>query len=113
MSNEMHDLIEQNKRDGLLCACNKVRVPYDTQTLCVGLTVHGYEHCYDLPRDTAICSRVMQFEAGPNQTTFYACAEHRAKLEKGDVLCFFAYVRDQVQDVKPEDEIPCDFCRED
>ena len=50
--------IERNKRDGLLCACNKVRVPYypepDHGTLTVesvdedgvvSRVVHGYDDC--------------------------------------------------------------------
>ena len=37
--------IEQNKQYGLLCACNKVRVPFDTRELLVGTTLHGYDNC--------------------------------------------------------------------
>lgn len=60
----------------------------------------------------AIASRKMQFEAGPQQHVFYACAEHRSVLESGDVTCFFAYDAEQVQPVDEEMEVDCDFCRE-
>lgn len=41
-----NEAIERNKRDGLLCACNKVRVPYDLpRTLTVSGITHGYDHC--------------------------------------------------------------------
>lgn len=60
----------------------------------------------------AVCSRKLQFEAGPEQTTFYACTEHRPKLERGEVMCFFPVARHQIQEVDPNDEIECDYCRE-
>jgi hypothetical protein len=40
--------VERNKRLGLLCACNLVRVPYaPPRVRQVGPTVHGYEYCYE------------------------------------------------------------------
>jgi hypothetical protein len=68
---------------------------------------------------TAICKRVLHFEAGPQTHTFYACAEHRAALDKGDVICFFP-MRDQPVEPLSADEqldadaeaLDCDLCRE-
>ena len=60
----------------------------------------------------AVASRRLQFEAGPEQHTFYACREHRRILDSGDVSCFFAYEKESVKDEDEETEIECDFCRE-
>lgn len=54
----------------------------------------------------------MQFEAGPETHTFYACAAHREKLERGDVMCFLKIRNKAVETVDFNDEIGCDFCRE-
>ncbi len=65
----------------------------------------------------AICSRVLQFRAGPDHKTFYACEAHQHILTAGDISSFdvplfFATEQEPVQPVDPEDEYPCDFCRE-
>lgn len=60
----------------------------------------------------AICKRVMQFTAGPNEHEFHACAEHRPQLEAGDVDLFFATANEPVREVDPEDEMSCWFCQE-
>lgn len=52
-----HDAIERNKREGLLCACNRRKVPYGPPpgvTLQVTTTEHGYEHCEDTGASEAI-----------------------------------------------------------
>ena len=60
----------------------------------------------------AIAKREMQFCAGPEHHTFYACHEHRADLERGDVMCFLILRTKPVEAVDPEDDIDCDLCRE-
>lgn len=62
----------------------------------------------------AIVRRRLQFEAGPEQTDFYACAEHADKLAVGrvDVSCFFGVASALPEPVDPEDEEPCWFCQE-
>ena len=61
-------------------------------------------------------SRRMQFCAGPEQHTFYAChnSECRTALLRGDVgsSCFFVIVGEPMMPVDPEDDIRCDVCRE-
>lgn len=44
--------IEYNKKHGLLCACNKVRVPYGPppSKLEANGVIHGYNHCEILPK---------------------------------------------------------------
>lgn len=56
--------------------------------------------------------RRLQFRSGPQSYEFFACAEHRPKLEKGDVSCFFATEEEPVHDVNEQDEQSCYFCRE-
>jgi hypothetical protein len=62
----------------------------------------------------AIWKRVLQFRAGPESHTFYACDAHRPELERGDLHSglFFGRPADAVEAVDPEDEIACDLCRE-
>lgn len=60
----------------------------------------------------AIASRRMQFEAGPEKQTFYACADCLPELRKGQVMCFLVLRDEDVQPVDPDDEIDCDLCRE-
>lgn len=60
----------------------------------------------------AIVSRRMQFTAGPQTHTFYACEEHREALDRGDVSCFLRIRGVEVIAEDPEDELACDFCRE-
>ena len=62
----------------------------------------------------AIRARRLQFEAGPEKHTFYACVEHRDKLGIGttSVMCFFATSDELPYDIDEEEEISCDFCRE-
>jgi len=61
---------------------------------------------------TAIASRRMQFCAGPETHTFYACEEHTPDLEKGDVSCFLILRNEPVVPVSVDDDIDCDLCRE-
>lgn len=62
----------------------------------------------------AICSRVMQFRAGPNAYTFHACPECRPALERGEAGdgLFFTTADEPVKAVDPDDDITCDLCRE-
>lgn len=61
----------------------------------------------------ATCSRVLQFRAGPNDHTFYACEEHRPRLEDGTYDGnFFGDPADVIEPVDPDDELHCDYCRE-
>lgn len=61
----------------------------------------------------ALYSRVLQFRAGPESHQFFACAEHRPALERGDHDgCFFGVDADVIAPVDPNDEIACDYCRE-
>ncbi len=60
----------------------------------------------------AVCSRRLQFEAGPERQRFYACEEHRAQLVRGDVSCFFGVASEPVIEEDPDDESSCDLCRE-
>ena len=60
----------------------------------------------------AVCSRRLQFEAGPQTHRFYVCEEHRHDLERGDVSCFFATATEPLRDEDEDKEIPCDLCRE-
>jgi len=64
--------------------------------------------------NTVIARRRMQFCAGPQTHDFYACGEHRAALERGDVSCFLVLRSEPVREVRLEegDEVECDFCRE-
>lgn len=60
----------------------------------------------------ATCSRTLQFRAGPNEYTFYACEDHRHVLVNGTVNdLFFATADEPVQEEDPEDEIECYVCR--
>lgn len=54
----------------------------------------------------------MAFEAGPQSHTFYACAEHKPKLEAGNVMCFLRIRNQGVEPVDPLEDMVCDFCRE-
>jgi len=36
---------EHDKEHGLLCACKKVRVPWNTRELLIGTMLHSYAHC--------------------------------------------------------------------
>lgn len=60
----------------------------------------------------AIAKREMQFCAGPEHYTFYACAEHRPQLERGEMQLFFTLAGKPVEPVAPDDEVACDMCRE-
>lgn len=46
--------IEENKKNGLLCACNKTRVPYGPPpgTTIIDGVVHGYDDCRSLRTQT-------------------------------------------------------------
>lgn len=57
-------------------------------------------------------SRVMQFCAGPERHTFYACEQHRAALDKGDVSCFLVLRNESVRAVEGETDEVCYFCQE-
>lgn len=47
--NIIEELIERNKKEGLLCACNKVMVPYnEPRILVVDNIIHGYDNCLQL-----------------------------------------------------------------
>lgn len=61
---------------------------------------------------TARASRRMQFCAGPQTHTFYACADHAADLAGGAVSCFLVMTNEPVRRVDPAEEITCDLCRE-
>lgn len=61
----------------------------------------------------AVCSRVLQFRAGPNESRFYACAAHRADLARGDYGgLFFGLLKDEMRDEDTDDDLTCDYCRE-
>lgn len=60
----------------------------------------------------AIAKREMQFCAGPEHHTFYACAEHAPDLEAGQVSCFLILCNRHVEPVDLDDEFECWFCRE-
>lgn len=60
----------------------------------------------------AITSRRMQFCAGPEKHTFYACRECLPDLEAGDVQLFLRLPNEPVQPVSEDEEIRCDLCRE-
>lgn len=62
----------------------------------------------------AVASRLLQFRAGPNETTFHACEEHKALLERpdGGVDLFFATDDQPVRTADPDDGLCCYFCRE-
>lgn len=60
----------------------------------------------------AIVSRQLQFCAGPEHHTFYACEAHRAALDRGEVSCFLPLDREGTRALAYEDEYECDFCRE-
>ncbi len=60
--------------------------------------------------DTARFSRLMQFCAGPQRETFYACEEHRGSLD--DVMTFLPIDGEPIVTATPFEEHPCDFCRE-
>ena len=61
-----------------------------------------------------IVKRLLGFEAGPQNHTFYACEEHRGELERGDVMCFFALKNHPVETLSEDeqDSFDCDLCRE-
>jgi hypothetical protein len=59
----------------------------------------------------ATCSRVMQFEGGPQRTRFYACDGHYDSLHVPS-MCHFPIFTEPVRNEDPEEEINCDFCRE-
>jgi hypothetical protein len=56
-------------------------------------------------------SRRMQFEAGPESSVFYACTGHAPRLD-GYTNCHFPVTQWPVQPEDTEDELTCDFCRE-
>lgn len=60
----------------------------------------------------AVVALKMGFRAGPENHTFYACEEHRAELERGDVSLFFLLKDEEPQPVDPEFEEQCYFCLE-
>ena len=60
----------------------------------------------------ATTRRRLQFCAGPQTIEFFACPEHRATLDQGDVSCFRVMRTEPVRDVDPDEDIECDFCRE-
>lgn len=60
----------------------------------------------------AVCSRILEFRAGPQNYEFHACQEHRKKLEDGTVDLFFPTEDNPVLEVNVDQEIDCDFCRE-
>lgn len=62
----------------------------------------------------ALWSRKLQFRAGPNAHTFFACEEGKAALERGDVGSglFFTTADEPVRPVDPDEDIQCDCCRE-
>ena len=64
----------------------------------------------------AVWQRRLQFRAGPQSTVFHACADASCKsaLERADVGTglFFGRITDVMEPVDPDDEIPCDVCRE-
>lgn len=65
---------------------------------------------------TAIASRRMQFRAGPQDYTFYACADCLPALERGEAGSgnFFTTADEPVKPVQvhPDEQIECDLCRE-
>ena len=61
-----------------------------------------------------VAARLMGFCAGPQDHEFFACEEHRALLDKGEVTCFMRLKGHEVREVssdEAEDQI-CHFCRE-
>jgi hypothetical protein len=58
--------------------------------------------------------RVLQFEAGPNEHTFYACVDHKLGLTDHNEMpnCFFGLDKDKIDFVDEDDEIDCWFCQE-
>lgn len=62
----------------------------------------------------AFYRRVLQFRAGPNEHTFYACEQHKADLERGDYNgVFFPTTDESIQPLGSDDqEQVCDYCRE-
>jgi hypothetical protein len=59
----------------------------------------------------AIAARLFQFEAGPQTEWFYACKEHRDKLDQPP-SCFLSIPGQEVKRVRLVDEVPCWFCQE-
>lgn len=61
----------------------------------------------------AVAARQMQFVAGPQSHTFYACSRHLSDLLKpwyaNDL--FYTTERWTVLVIDPGAEIPCDSCR--
>lgn len=53
----------------------------------------------------------MQFEAGPESSVFYACADHSLRLLSG-TNCHYPVTAWPVEAENPDDELTCDFCRE-
>lgn len=61
----------------------------------------------------AIGSLKMQFCAGPEKHTFYACEDHINELEAGKASsCFLSIKNEIVMWVNTEDEILCDLCKQ-
>lgn len=62
----------------------------------------------------SIAKRRLQFIAGPERTTFYACTMCKPLLEKigHEVHCHYPISQEPLEDVDLEDEIECDLCRE-
>lgn len=61
--------------------------------------------------ELAVRSRVLQFSAGPNEHTFFACERHLPQLLAGDMQLFFGRSFDVSAPVDEADEIACDWCR--
>ena len=61
----------------------------------------------------AVAARQMQFCAGPQSHTFYACAEHLPDLYRSWYANGLFYTVEQwkVTVADPDDEIACDSCR--
>lgn len=63
---------------------------------------------------SAIACRQMQFVAGPQAHTFYACPEHRPELDRTWIAneLFYAVKDWPVEAVDADEDYACDFCRE-
>lgn len=59
----------------------------------------------------ALYSRLMQFCSGPGKHTFFACDEHKKYLTEG-VMNFIIIDDEKIKSVDINDELDCDWCRE-
>ncbi len=61
-----------------------------------------------------VAKRLLGFDAGPQNQTFYACIAHVPLLEKGDVSCFHRLKDRPVISVDGDEreDNDCYFCRE-